>query len=112
MACEGMVPCGAQAPTGRALGGLQSCGSTTASARTPVFPVPLDLLPLDICLELPLRLLRQYTEVGLVVTGVRRIVEPAAHHLAAALVELCHLVSDLCQLAETSWSPRSGLEDT
>jgi len=111
VACEGMVPCGAQAPMGRALGGLQSCGSTTAISRTPVL-LPLDRLPLDRCLELPLRLLRQYTEVGLVGTGVRRYVEPVAHHLAAALVELRHQVSDLRQLAETSWSPRSGLEET
>ena len=35
VACEGMVPCGAKAPMGRALGGRQSCGSTTASRRTP-----------------------------------------------------------------------------
>lgn len=111
MACEGMIPCGAQAPTGRALGGLQSCGSTTAISRTPVL-LPLDRLPLDICLELPLRLLRQRRYCWAGRHAVGRYVEPAPHHLAAALVELPHQVSDLPQLAETSWSPRSGLEET
>ena len=61
MACEGMVPCGAQAPTGRALGGLQSCGSTTAISRTPTL-LQLCRAPLEFCRDLLLRLLEKGME--------------------------------------------------
>ena len=61
MACEGMVPCGAQAPTGRALGGLQSCGSTTAISRTPAL-LQLRRAPLEFCWDALLRRLGKGVE--------------------------------------------------
>ena len=61
MACEGMAPCGAQAPTGRALGGLQSCGSTTAISRTPAL-LQLRRAPLEFCWDALLRRLGKGVE--------------------------------------------------
>ena len=95
-ALEGKVPCGAKAPTERALGDLQSCRSTTAVSRIPTL-LQLRRVPLEFCPDLLLRRCRTRHRHSLHRSGTARDCQRAPYSLGNACCQLCIHVSHLCK---------------